>query len=328
MVHAALTRGHEGILEYPCHNGRRARWFRMSIKPLPEGGALVTHTAITSEVTLRRLLEHSKIMVLRLTAEGVPIWTSDGWNALRGPVGATSGWLDDTPEGQRELLAARLERRHGFVMDRLITTDRDGRRRHLQVSFTPDTLEDGTSRGWQAVAIDVTGIHRLLELAQVATTDPLTGFVNRARLTEWLGASAGPVGLLYLDLDHFKQVNDEHGHRAGDQVLREAADRIRSAIRPDDLACRLGGDEFVVVMEHADPAALEQVATRIVGMFRRPFVVGSGRAHLDVSIGLALRVPGEDEVSLLERADVAMYVAKDGDHHHLAWAAPPEAADG
>ena len=327
LIEAVLSRGHEGMLEYPCHAPHRARWFRMAARPLPSGGAVVTHTQITAEVTLRRLLTRTDLIVLRLGPDGTPMWCSDAWRRLRGAAGVGAGWLDASPAAQRELITTRLQRRTPFVVERLVTTDRHGGRRHLQMSFTPDTLEDGRSRGWQVVAVDVSSIHRMLELAQVATIDPLTEFVTRARLMEWLAATTSTVGLLYLDLDHFKQVNDQHGHRAGDQVLREAAMRIRSAVRPDDLCCRLGGDEFVVVLAHSAPDAVEQVANRIVSTFRRPFEVEAATAHLEVSIGMALRADEEDATALLERADRAMYRAKGG-AEHTAWAdPPPEDAD-
>ena len=157
-------------------------------------------------------------------------------------------------------------------------------------------------------------------LAHRASHDPLTGLPNRAvlmshlgRVLARLGRRPGTVALLFVDLDGFKTINDTHGHRAGDSVLRDVAGRIVAAVRGDDVVARMGGDEFVVVcdsLESSVESAL--VAERIRAAMEGPFEA-HGRTHrIAASIGVAQTsdagTSGED---LLRRADLAMYRAKE-----------------
>jgi diguanylate cyclase (GGDEF)-like protein len=159
-------------------------------------------------------------------------------------------------------------------------------------------------------------------LEHVASTDPLTGLVNRRAFSEALdrhiarGAEAGlSVALLYLDLDGFKPINDTLGHAAGDELLVEAAHRLRECVRGEDVAARLGGDEFTLILCEMPPEAAEQVAARVaaraVAALRRPMELSCGVHSVDVSIGVALAAPGTvDAQTLVARADAAMYAAK------------------
>ncbi len=153
------------------------------------------------------------------------------------------------------------------------------------------------------------------ELAHQASHDTLTGLANRAllndRIVEQLQVEQPDVALIYVDLDDFKVVNDTMGHAAGDQVLIEAARRLKANIRPTDIAARLGGDEFAVVLIGADRA--EITAGRILESLAAPYDVDEGRAaSIGASAGLARWEPGIDATALISRADVAMYVAKEG----------------
>ena len=148
--------------------------------------------------------------------------------------------------------------------------------------------------------------------------DSLTGLATRAALgvtlpglLETNGASG--VAVLYCDLDRFKAINDELGHLVGDQVLRQAAGRLRSCVRASDLLVRLGGDEFVaVVRARADrtESLAAKVAQRIVDSFEEPFRAGESELSVGVSVGLAVHRRGESSTELLKRADDALYVAK------------------
>jgi two-component system cell cycle response regulator len=156
---------------------------------------------------------------------------------------------------------------------------------------------------------------------EMAITDGLTGLHNRrymethlTTLVEQAGARSKPLSLLILDIDYFKSINDNHGHDAGDDVLREFAMRIRKSIRGIDLACRYGGEEFVIVMPETDMAVASLVAERIRRkVASEPFRIDQGAKSLDVtiSIGLAaLGANGDNAASLLKRADQALYRAK------------------
>ncbi|MGY1720272.1 diguanylate cyclase domain-containing protein [Blastococcus sp. SYSU DS0552] len=154
----------------------------------------------------------------------------------------------------------------------------------------------------------------LHEARRQAGTDDLTGLPNRRslmrRLADDLGA-ARPTGLLLLDLDGFKAVNDGLGHEAGDELLRRLGERLRAALRPGDLVARLGGDEFVVVLDATDPGTAPDCAERLAEVVRLPVTVAGVPVRVGVSIGLALapRDAG-DPAALLRHADVAMYAAK------------------
>ena len=153
------------------------------------------------------------------------------------------------------------------------------------------------------------------ELDFLARHDPLTGLPNRYELLDRLARRSGPVGLLFVDLDRFKQVNDTAGHAFGDDVLVEAAQRLRDQMRPEDVAHRLGGDEFVVVAaDLVDEADAEALAGRLVAALNEPFRSAGVEWYLGASVGIALAgAPGADSPDpehLLRRADMAMFEAK------------------
>ena len=157
-------------------------------------------------------------------------------------------------------------------------------------------------------------------LVHVSTHDALTGLRNRAALLHHLDevtARTGVMAVLFVDLDGFKAVNDEHGHLAGDTVLAEAAQRLRSALRSDDLLARHGGDEFVAVLSGLDAADAERaacrVATDLISALRSPIRLDHGSATIGASIGIALAARGDRSgAQLLHDADTAMYRAKAG----------------
>ena len=153
------------------------------------------------------------------------------------------------------------------------------------------------------------------ELEFLARHDPLTGLPNRYELLDRLARRDGPVGLLFVDLDRFKQVNDTAGHAFGDDVLVEAAQRLRAQMRPEDVAHRLGGDEFVVVAADMDDEAdAEALAARLVDTLNEPFRSAGVEWYLGASVGIALAgAPDDDSPEpehLLRRADMAMFEAK------------------
>ena len=151
-----------------------------------------------------------------------------------------------------------------------------------------------------------------------ALIDPLTQLWNRAALNQFFeremarAQDAGlRLGAIYIDLDHFKKVNDQFGHGGGDQVLWQSARRMGTALRPDDLLIRLGGEEFVALLAVHDAAELRQVAERIRHTIcDEPMNIGNQLHPMTTSLGTALILPGESQADLLERADAALYQAK------------------
>jgi diguanylate cyclase (GGDEF)-like protein len=156
-------------------------------------------------------------------------------------------------------------------------------------------------------------------LAHQATHDPLTELPNRAQALTLVTSAlhrarrAGEMtGLLFVDLDGFKAVNDGHGHAAGDGVLREVSRRLRAAVRPGDVVCRLGGDEFVVLVEPVrGEHDLLELADRLITSVSEPIVVGRSTVGIGASIGVAVsRDGGTDADVLFAEADTAAYRAK------------------
>jgi diguanylate cyclase (GGDEF)-like protein/PAS domain S-box-containing protein len=158
------------------------------------------------------------------------------------------------------------------------------------------------------------------QLIHQAFHDSLTLLPNRAlfsdRLEQALVRTArrqSNVGLLYLDLDNFKLINDGLGHQAGDELLVEAATRLQSCVREEDTLARLGGDEFVILLGHATEAEAVQAAERIEQQFMRPFRIEGHDFVVTVSIGIALSDSAQElPDNLLRNADLAMYSAKAG----------------
>ncbi|MBB1520207.1 GGDEF domain-containing protein [Aquipseudomonas guryensis] len=162
-----------------------------------------------------------------------------------------------------------------------------------------------------------------------ALIDPLTQLWNRAGFNEFFPreqASATDLGLklaaIYCDLDHFKQVNDKFGHGGGDQVLWESARRMSAALRPDDLLVRLGGEEFVALVSVHDASELQHIAERVrLAIAATPMSIGTLSHTVTSSIGTAIAAPGESAASLLERADGALYLAKNQGRNRTVHAA-------
>jgi diguanylate cyclase (GGDEF)-like protein/PAS domain S-box-containing protein len=155
------------------------------------------------------------------------------------------------------------------------------------------------------------------DLSHQALHDSLTGMANRAllkdRITRLLGGTrrrGTRLGVIFLDIDHFKVVNDSLGHDTGDELLRLAAGCIESAIRPSDTVARFGGDEFVVVCEDADGKETEHVAEQIRMAISQRNRVGDRELHLTASLGVALSDVDATPESLLHDADAAMFFAK------------------
>ncbi|WP_221323324.1 sensor domain-containing diguanylate cyclase [Actinoplanes sp. L3-i22] len=181
------------------------------------------------------------------------------------------------------------------------------------------TLRSQVSLALESVALTA-------ELIRRAMYDMLTGLGNRAllrdRLTGALARSrrtARPVGVLLLDLNGFKAVNDTYGHDAGDMLLKVVADRLRTCVRTEDMVARLGGDEFVVVAEDLrEPQDVLVVAERIIEALNEPVVLDGHLLRTPASVGIALSTQGNGPDDVLRAADAAMYVAKrqgDGRFH-------------
>jgi len=157
------------------------------------------------------------------------------------------------------------------------------------------------------------------ELEHLSSHDSLTRLLNRRvfelRLAHEIALasrSAAPLGLLLIDIDHFKRVNDRLGHQAGDAVLREVADRLANAVRRSDVLARVGGEEFGVLLPDTDAPGIRQAAERLrLAVCGQPLASADGPLDVTVSVGASMRLSGEsDAEAMLRRADQALYRAK------------------
>jgi diguanylate cyclase (GGDEF)-like protein/PAS domain S-box-containing protein len=222
------------------------------------------------------------------------------------------------PEDREQVLAAHVhthETHEPLSLEyRLIA--RDGRVVHLRDEGVIVLDDDGRALYLQGYLLDITREREAeQQLRQLALYDPLTGLANRANFHERLRHAiklrheAGhATGLLYIDLDDFKGINDRWGHDLGDEVLHEIGRRIQHSVRPGDTAARLGGDEFAVVLtESVTPEEAVAVAERLLAEIAKPLDSGSAALFTTASIGIAF---GSDDETLLREADIAMYRAK------------------
>ncbi|MEV5050485.1 putative bifunctional diguanylate cyclase/phosphodiesterase [Arthrobacter sp. LAR12-1-1.1] len=199
-----------------------------------------------------------------------------------------------------------------------------------RISVVRDDELGQLAEAFNSMAATVHDSH--LELTFRATHDPLTGLANRAVLAERLAAVFGPgaphpegkegfgagrsdhrEGLLIIDVDDFKDVNDSLGHEGGDALLIQLAQRLRGCVRAHDLVARLGGDEFAIVVMDDCGTATDDVAGRIQDALRDTFSIDEVRLKVSVSMGAAQRGAGTaDPAELMRQADFAMYMAKHG----------------
>lgn len=212
----------------------------------------------------------------------------------------------------------------------------DGVERRIWTELRPE-YEGNTVVAIRAVCQDVTE-RRTAEarIRHLAEHDALTGLVNRTLLLDRLGkvlahrhrrrGVPAAVAVLYVDLDGFKAVNDRHGHAAGDRVLVQAADRMRTIVRGSNTLARLGGDEFAIVqIAEKQPASAKALAERIVEILGQPYDLGESiqAAAVTASVGVALSPGDADAVdALLAAADTAMYRAKSAGRNGVAFYHP------
>ena len=282
---------------------------------------------------------------------GVGIALRDGDARGRGRVYVAAAGLDDLPVSRVALDVDMMAKLAGSPQGLTVARFEDGRHSFLQplrdagaeifwvwpvivserveailaLGFTgADAVGEHVARFGSAfatrLAVAVGRLAREERLFRQAHFDPLTALPNRLlfreRLTEQLAkASAGSArgALLYIDLDHFKRVNDSFGHAVGDQVLTVIAQRLSACIKESDLIARLGGDEFAVVLQQvADSAAASAIAMRIAESLEAPVVLGMHEHHVSASVGVTLfPADGASIDELVRNADSAMYRAKE-----------------
>ncbi|MDX1626575.1 MAG: EAL domain-containing protein, partial [Wenzhouxiangellaceae bacterium] len=314
---------------------RRREWRSEEISLLQVLGDMVGASIGRSEAEMR--LRHSES--LRRTAEALARMGSWEWVIETNRFHASEEWrrvfgcheedlerdrvleltLEEERPRVREALKRTVEEGAPYEIEHRIVRADDGEVRWVKAHA--ELRHAGTPQArLVGFAQDITerrDIER--ELFQLAHYDSLTGLPNRVlaadRLSEALKRarrSEREVGVLFLDLDHFKKVNDTMGHEAGDQTLCEAGRRVASVLRERDSVARLGGDEFVILVEGFDgPSALTRIAEKVLEQFRRPITVMGRDVMLTASIGIAVGpADGDTPGELIRNADTAMYHAK------------------
>ena len=223
------------------------------------------------------------------------------------------------PEFYRRMWAALLTegKWRGEVWDR--RSDGSVFPKLLSISAVKD--EQGKTTHYVGSSSDITDMKAAEDkLVHLATHDPLTGLANRAMLDDELARviararrNGTQVAVSFMDLDHFKDVNDTLGHVQGDELLIQVARRLTSVVRESDTVARQGGDEFIIVApDLGDTGDLEGLSNRVLQTMREPYQLGDDEAHTSASLGIAVfPSDGDDVPALVKHADVALYRAKE-----------------
>ncbi|WP_219117233.1 bifunctional diguanylate cyclase/phosphodiesterase [Janthinobacterium sp. UMAB-56] len=249
-----------------------------------------------------------------------------------------AAFMDD--EG-RAILERNIARRQDGMAERheFKFLRRDGSTLWATLATNPIFDSGGNYLGALALVSDITAQRAASErIWRQANFDPLTGLPNRHMFLDRLQHEAGHakregacLALLFIDLDHFKQVNDRLGHEKGDMLLRQAATRISERVRATDTVARLGGDEFTVILAGVGQlGGIERVLQELTAALARPFVLDGDTVQVSASVGVAL-YPGDAEAPdiLLRHADQAMYAAKSAGRNGYSYFTPAlqQAAD-
>jgi diguanylate cyclase (GGDEF)-like protein len=298
------------------------------------------------------------ILNLTKTLAGIGRWQYDlrtgeqNWSGQMLELNGLSPDLAPDPGDIRDLLPDR-----GEALFRKLTEHCDARipysfdytvelpgtaERILKMNVANEFDAGGNRVALFAVAMDVTEqVHREQALTEareqaieqaataqkLANTDQLTGLANRRATLDWLASLLGPsqdidepLAVLIFDIDHFKRINDAHGHQAGDEVLRKVAEIARTQIRAEDLVGRIGGEEFVCILSGLTDSDARALAERLCRAIAEGTDADEG-PQATISIGLAVMRQGDTVESLVGRADAALYEAKEGGRNQVRRAA-------
>lgn len=280
---------------------------------------------------LRRVQEHNALLltsigegIISLDTEGVISYANPAAHTLLGAESSLTGEPvrrclaeDNAEQRVGELLRLCLEDRR---WEGIIRFRRQGGPFPAEVTATPFHQENthGSIMGISLVFEDITERTRHEEqLLRASEQDPLTQLTNRAgferQLDEQLQRHRGNLVLLFIDLDGFKPINDQLGHKMGDEVLVELARRFQRVMRDSDLVARIGGDEFCVLALASEPDVhAEVIANKLLQAARQTIDLEAGPVTVGASIGIAIPGPATTGGELVEEADKAMYSAKEG----------------
>ena len=296
-----------------------------------------TEQLAASEERFRSLVQHASDVIAVVDAVGVLKYVSPSCQQVCGHnpdelIGTPLSQLldpNDLPLAASFLSEAATRRGSTAPVEWRIR-HRDGTYRLIEVLGT-NLLHDANVGGLVLNGRDITERNALeAQLAHQAFHDSLTGLANRALFRDRLGhalerarRTRQPVGVMFLDLDDFKAVNDSLGHEAGDTLLVGVAERLSECVRSSDTVARLGGDEFAILLEEGSSDEVDSVAERVLDVLRAPLAVQDHEVFVRGSVGVATAEPGAASAEdLLRDADAAMYHAKRAGGARAEWFQP------
>jgi len=287
---------------------------------LPEELAIAPDLRLSGQELLRAAVTGSPTALVVVGLEGrVMLWNPAaerlfGWPAAE-VLGVELPIVDDESRGEsRRILSSAIEGLEVKAME-VRRRHRDGHA--VEVALSTVALHDrsGAVIGALGAYHDITARRAAeSELVRQARVDDLTGLANRNGLLEQLRllapASRRQVGVITIDLDHFKQVNDALGHSAGDQFLGAFAERLANSVRPTDVVARLEGAAFGVLLEGVNPASLESVVGRLLKALTQPYLIDGRELEIEVTAGVAMQYRRESPAEVVRRSGVALHYAK------------------
>jgi len=319
-------------------NGRESWIYGRSVATGKDAEGNVVWNGIFLDITDKQLAQ-SRLnmagMVFENTQEGIMVTDEDsriievnraftritGYEADE-VLGRTPGLLDSGTNGPElyQVIKASIDEQ-GYWEGEMWNRRKDGEVFPEWLSITRVTDPVTGNVKDLRVFSDISHLKRSEErLAHLAHHDPLTGLPNRlmlsARMEHALDRAkreGNYLGVLFLDLDRFKNINDTLGHALGDEVLKEVAERLKDSVRAEDTVARLGGDEFIVLLENVhNPEMTAHIAEKLLRTLARPYVLNGQEYYFTTSIGIShYPVDGIDAESLLKNSDTALYQAKD-----------------
>lgn len=345
-MEALRAAGKEGVAYGRCicvslPNGE-TRWFELSVAKRPSADSATTLLALSRDITERKQAEEAinsvRIQLLSVLqtmpdmvwvkdTDGVYLLCNHAYERLTGKteadvVGKTDFDLFETERARtfRESDKAAIEAGGILVSEEWVVSRENGQSVLLETRKVPVLAPGGEVAGVLGVSRDVTELNASRQkIHQMAFYDPLTSLPNRSLFNDRLrqmitsAVSRGQrAGVMLIDIDHFKVVNDTMGHPVGDELLCQAAARLNASVRDYDTVARLGGDEFAILLPDISQGdGLGRIANNILEKFRERFLLDGQEVFISCSVGIALYPDDSaDANDLVKYADSAMYLAK------------------
>ncbi len=336
-------------LEQPCKDGSTV-WTDTIVTVVRDAEETpIELLGITRDITEQRRMRealHTRSVAIEAAAESVVITDANGVIEYVNPAFTRmTGYTSDEAIGNRPSLVKSGRHAQSFYSHlwgtitsrniwrgEITNRRKDGSLYTEVMAIAPVLDASDTIRHYVAIKHDITERKDMeARLEHLAHFDVLTDLPNRALFYDRLGRAiamakrnGSAIGLLFIDLDGFKEVNDEHGHDVGDHLLRAVAQRLQNVVRESDTVARMGGDEFTVILKNiTEPINAEAVAGKLVASLSQPFQLDAAQFRVGASIGIALYPQqGEDVETLVACADKAMYTVKRKGKNNYAVYAP------